>query len=139
MSYKHLLSVLCITLLVLMSCDRPECNNSNSIFDTNAPNSEVYKAELAKQLKRIDTSKLRYWLQKYENNQDVESLYFYVQSEDLCAVMHMSMTHWTQLHRLRQKQGVGRRGAEFVNLQYDIVINKDNTQFFYNRFDRMID
>jgi hypothetical protein len=122
-----------------VSCDRPECNNSNSIFDTNAPNSEIYKAELAKQLKLIDTSNLRYWLQKYENDQDVESLYFYVQSDELCAVMHMSMTHWTQLHRLRQKQGVGRRGAEFVNLQYDIVINKDNTQFFYNRFDRMID
>ena len=139
MSYKHLLSVLCIALLVLVSCDRPECNNSNSIFDTNAPNSEIYKAELAKQFKLIDTSKLRYWLQKHENDQDVESLYFYVQSEELCAVMHMSMTHWTQLQRLRQKQGVGRRGAEFVNLQYDIVINKDNTQFFYNRFDRMID
>lgn len=139
MRYKHLLSVLCIALLVLASCDRPECNNSNSIFDTNVPNSEIYKAELAKQLKRIDTSNLRYWLQKYENDQDVESLYFYVQSEDLCAVMHMSMPHWTQLERLRQKQGIGRRGAEFVNLQYDIVINKDNTQFFYKGFDSMID
>ena len=108
-------------------------------FFSNIPNCEVYKAELAKQLKQIDTSNLRYWLQKYENNQDVESLYFYVQSEELCAVMHMTITHWTQLERLRQKQGVGRRGAEFVNLQYDIVINKDNTQFFYNRFERMID
>lgn len=139
MSHKNLLSFLGIIILLLTSCDRTQCDNNNPIFDNHDPNSEIYKTELAKQLNTLDTSKLRYWLQKYENNQDVESLYFYIQSDELCAVMHMSMTHWTQLEELRTKQGVGRRGAEFVNLQYDIVNNKDHTQFLYKGFDRMID
>lgn len=139
MSYKSLLPLLCISILLLVSCDRPQCNNSNPIFENNEPNSEIYKAELARQLKRIDTSNLRYWLRKYENNQDVESLYFYIQNDELCAVIHMTMTHWTKLENLRDKQGIGRRGAEFVNLQYDIITNKDKTQFFYKDFDRLID
>ena len=58
MKYKLVHTNLVLLLICLISCDRPECNNENSIFETNEPNSKIYKDELVNQLNRIDKSKL---------------------------------------------------------------------------------
>lgn len=137
MRYKHLFLYLGIVLF--LACDRPECENTNAIFDTHAPHTAIYKAELAQQLQTVNSDKLRYWLQKYENTQHTESLYFYVQGDGLCAVLHMTMTQWQQMEAIRANKAVGRRGAEFIGLEYDIVTNNNETQFIYKRFNHLLD
>ncbi|MFS4494458.1 hypothetical protein [Maribacter sp. 2308TA10-17] len=121
------------------SCDRPECSNENLIFENNAPNSKVYKDELVKQLGGIDETKLTYWLQKYEEKSGEESLYFHIQGDSLCAILQLSMPHWTKLEEVKEKKGVGRRGAEFTNLKFDILQDSVSTKFIYRTFDRLID
>lgn len=128
-----------VLLAGLASCDRPQCENQNPIFDSYTPNSSTYKLELAEQLKTIDQSKLTYWLQKYEQQDDQEYLFFHVQGEGLCAILVLTMIHWDQLERIREKQGVGSRGAEFVQLSYDIQQDGDGTTFYYQSYERIID
>lgn len=123
----------------MISCDRPVCENENPLFKNNEPNSNVYKNELAKQLNRIDNTKLRYWLQKYEDINGEESLYFNIQGENLCAVLHLSMNHWQKLETVREKKGIGRRGAEFINLKFEISRDTLSTKFIYQTYNRLID
>src|SRR5690349_17268747 len=59
------LFILSSFLLLLVSCDRPECQNYNKVFDQYTPDREEYKLELAKEVKGKE-GKLRYWLDKYQ-------------------------------------------------------------------------
>ena len=126
-------------VFALSACDRPECTNTNPVFDANSPNSKVYKDELINQLENVDQSKLTYWLQKYEERDGIESLYFNIQGDGLCAILHLNMNHWRKLEEVRKQKGVGRRGAEFTHLQSNVVSDSVSTQFIYVAYDRMID
>ncbi len=132
---KYLLFV----YLCFISCDRPNCDTANVLFLNNNPNSKIYKDELVKQLTKVDQTKLSYWLQKYDEQNGVESLYFYIQGDGLCAIACLTMKHWNKLEHVREKKGIGRRGAEFTNLQFDIRQDSVSTEFIYNTFDRIID
>ena len=124
---------------MLSGCDRPKCANNNPIFTNQQPESKAYKDELVKQLALTDKNQLTYWLQKYDDTDGVESLYFHIQGDGLCAILHLSMNHWNKLEHVRSKKGVGRRGAEFTNLKFDIVQDTHSTQFIYLSYDRLID
>lgn len=139
MKNKFGLIFLLLLAVWFLSCDRPECKNQNKIFDNNEPNSELYKKELAKQFNNVDRSKLRYWLQKYEEQNEKESLYFYIQGDNLCAILNLSVTNWDKLENVRERKGVGRRGAEFTNLKFRIIQDSISTKFVYSTFDKLID
>ena len=126
-------------LVLVFSCDRPKCQNENPIFEKNQPNSEIYKSELVKQLKTIDHSKLTYWFQRYEEQDGQEFLYFHIQGDGLCAIIVLSMHHWNKIESVREKKGLGRRGAEFTNLKFDIEQDSLSTNFIYKSYDRLID
>ncbi len=85
-----LLIVACV--LIFFACDRPNCNNTNSIFNDNQPRTENYKKELANQLNTIDKAKLRYWLQDYKVDNNNTYLYFYIQGDGLCATLPLQIT-----------------------------------------------
>ena len=137
--HKIVYTFLLLSLICIISCDRPECKNENPIFETNEPNSKTYKDELVDQLTKIEQSKLRYWLQKYEDQNGKESLYFNVQGDSLCAILHFTVNDWTKLENVRERKGVGRRGAEFTNLKFKIVQDSLSTDFVYISYDRLID
>ena len=139
MKYKLFKTFLVLSLICLSSCDRPECNNQNPIFEIHEPHSKKYKDELVIQLNRIDQSKLRYWLQKYDDQNGKETLYFYIQGDGLCAILHLSINDWNKIEDVRKRRGVGRRGAEFTNLKFEINQDSLSTDFVYITFDRLID
>ena len=131
--------IIFILLLGFVSCDRSKCINNNPIFEQNAPDSKIYKDELVHQLKTIDPSKLRYWLQKYEEQKGKEFLYFHIQNEDLCAILVLSMKEWNKLEDVRKGKGVSYRGAEFTNLQFEIQSDSLTTEFIYTTHDSILD
>ena len=131
--------VLIISVLGFVSCDRPDCNNTNLIFENNMPDSRVYKDELVKRLNYIDQSKLTYWLQNHDDQNGKESLYFHIQGDGLCAILHLTINDWNKLENVRERKGVGRRGAEFTNLKFKIIKDSVSTEFIYKTFDRIID
>ena len=137
---KNLITLLLfISFLGFISCDRPDCGNKDPTFENNSPDSKVYKDELVKQLNNIDQSKLTYWLQKYDEQNGKESLYFHIQGNGLCAILHLTINDWNKLENVRERKGVGRRGAEFTNLKFEIIKDSVSTEFIYKTFDRIID
>lgn len=139
MRKKRIPAFLAIFTVWLVSCDRPDCDNDNPIFENYQPDSREYKAELAEELNGLDQSNLKYWLQKYDEQSGIETLYFNVQGDGLCAVLHLTVNDWNKLENVRERKGVGRRGAEFTNLKYDIVQDSASVTFVYKTFDRIID
>ena len=139
MNYKLVCTILAFSLICFISCDRPRCNNKNLIFETFEPNSKKYKDELVAQLNSVDSSQLAYWLQKYDNQNGKETLYFNIQGDGLCAVLHLSVNHWNKLEHIRERKGIGRRGAEFTNLKFQIYQDSSSTHFVYISYDRLID
>lgn len=137
MSYK-IFPILAVMILFI-SCDRPECVNTNPVFDQYLPNSTEYKMELINQLEIIDKSKLTYWLQKYEEVNGQEYLYFHIQGDDLCSILVLTMDTWDRLERVQQKKGVTFRGAEFTDLKFDIKQDSTGLEFVYESYDRIID
>ena len=139
MNYKLVCTILALSLICFISCDRPRCNNKNLIFETFEPNSKKYKDELVAQLNSVDSSQLAYWLKKYDNQNGKETLYFNIQGDGLCAVLHLSVNHWNKLEHIRERKGIGRRGAEFTNLKFQIYQDSSSTDFVYISYDRLID
>lgn len=139
MKHQFIYAFLFLSALWLISCDRPQCTNENPVFSSNEPGSKVYKDELAKQLKSIDEGELSYWLQKYEEEDGIESLYFNIQGGGLCAVLQLSVDQWDKLENVRDKKGIGYRGAEFTNLKFTVEQDAQSTSFNYVTFDRIID
>ncbi len=131
--------VISVLFVTGVSCDRPECKNTNPIFDKYQPNSEVYKRELAEQLKNVDSNQLSYWLKDYEEREGQTYLHFYIQGDGLCAVLVLTMQQWDKLERFKEVKGQGRFNAEFVNLKFEIQQDSLTTNFIYQTFDRMID
>jgi len=137
---KHSTTLLLFTLLLgITSCDRPKCENSNPVFQSNAPDSKVYKEELVRQLKMVDEAQLTYWLKKYEDKNGEESLFFNIQGDGLCAILHLTVKNWDKLEDVRKRKGVGRRGAEFTNLMFEINQDSTTTEFIYQTYDRLLD
>jgi hypothetical protein len=137
---KTLLILLLFTsFLGFISCDRPNCKNSNPTFENNSPDSKVYKDELVRQLNNIDKTKLTYWLQKYDEKNGQESLYFHIQDDKLCAILHLTINDWNKLEDVRERKGIGRRGAEFTNLKFETIKDSVSTEFIYKTFDKIID
>jgi hypothetical protein len=130
-----------ITILIngFIACDRPQCTNNNPVFEKNKPSSKIYKDELVKQLKIIDQTKLTFWLQKYEDIGGKESLYFNIQGDGLCAILHLTIKDWNKLENIRKRKGIGRRGAEFTNLKFKINQDSLSTDFEYISYDKLID
>ena len=139
MNYKLVCTILALSLICFISCDRPHCNNKNLIFETFEPNSKKYKDELVAQLNSVDSSQLTYWLKKYDNQNGKETLYFNIQGDGLCAILHLSVNHWNKLEHIRERKGIGRRGAEFTNLKFQIYQDSSSTDFVYISYDRLID
>lgn len=135
----NLFIVLIGLTLMFVACDRPECTNTNVVFDTYPPESVEYKTELAKQLERIDRSKLTYWFKEYMESDGQESLLFNIQGDGLCAVVVLNVEQWGKLDDLRAMKGDTYRGAEFVNLKFDIQQDTANIRFIFRDFSRILD
>ena len=133
------LTAFCV-LTFIASCDRPECKNTNSVFDKYSPETKEYKEELVKQLKRIDNSKLSYWLDKYQEDDSVQYLHVFIQGEALCAKGIVTIKKWDdKLDGIRTSNGMGYSGAELSNLKIDIYQDSTKTEFIYNSVDAIVD
>ena len=138
---SNLIKLLTITftLVFITSCDRPVCKNTNPVFDKFSPETKEYKDELVKQLKRVDNSKLTYWLDKYQEADTQEFLYIFIQGDGLCAKGVVTVKQWNKLEGIKRTKGKGYVGAKLKNLKLDIYQDSANTELIYRDVDRIID
>lgn len=138
-SFQPILSALAFVFLFASACNKPNCTNTNPVFNRFSPNDFEYKSALANLLSETNKAELTYWFSEYKNIEGSEILYFEVQGENLCATLAMEVDNWSKLADLRQKKGVSYRGAEFVNLSYDILRDSSSVRFLFKNFDDIID
>tara|TARA_B110000858_G_C17735305_1_gene442219 strand:+ start:807 stop:1226 length:420 start_codon:yes stop_codon:yes gene_type:complete len=132
--------ILLIILILLGSCNCPDCKNDNPIFDNFSPSSKVYKDELVKRLKAKDNKELCYWLKEYEEVNGQGYLKFDDRSDDLCAILVITVLSWdNKLKYVGATKGRSYVGAEFKNLKFNILQDSLNTFFIFKGFDYIID
>jgi hypothetical protein len=135
--YRGIISIL--TVLLWVSCDRPECRNTNDIFSQLTPDKEEYKKELATEMQRIGMRNLRYWLDKpivVEGKQLVE---IYIQGHGLCAKGQLFVADKAKKIGLGTYGGDGYHGAELKNVEITILQDSAGTDFILAQVGKILD
>ncbi len=139
MTHRIVLLLVLGAFLLNGGCRSPKCTCHDPVLNASRPDSEAYTLRLANLLEATDQTTLSFWFTGYEEKEGNESMIFRVKGETLCAEMRLRVEDWTMLNDLRSRKGVSYRGAEFVNLQYDIRRDSSGTAFIFRKFDRIID
>lgn len=127
-------------LTLIVSCDRPECKNTNPIFNQHAPQTKVYKDELARQLKLVDNSKLSYWMGFYQKKDNQEYIHANIQGDGLCAVIALSIKESQDgIEGILRTKGKSYHGAGLKGLKFDVVQDSSRTEFVYKSVESIID
>ncbi len=128
------LFLLLLIFVSLNSCDRPQCKNTNPIFDQYNPATKEYKAELAKQIKIAGLQNLRYWFDKSLKENEKELYELYLQGESLCAKIIVE----NKSNRKHLGNG-GYSGAELKGVKINIAQDSTGTNFILENIDKIID
>jgi hypothetical protein len=128
-----------LLILLFLSCDRPECRNTNSIFDQFTPDKEEYKKELAMQMKTIGVNKLRYWLDRPIALEGKEFIEVYIQGQGLCAKTQLLVADKVKQKALGSDGGEGYRGAELKDVNIRISQDSTRTLFILEKVGKIID
>ena len=140
---KATLSLILITTCLtaaLSSCDRRDCKSTNPVFSKYTPETQEYKAELAKQIRLAGTDKLSYWINKYSDINDTPSLWINIQGDSLCAIGELHVDNWNgKLAGVKDVKGMGYGGAELVGLKIEVREHSGKTILAYTDHDYIDD
>lgn len=127
-------------LTFIASCDRPECENTNLIFEKYSPELKEYKDELVNQLAKVDRSKLTYWIDSYQEDKNSKYIYSHIQGDGLCAKIVLEIYDSEKgIKGIIKNKGKGYQGAELENLKFDIRQDSTSTNFIFQEIDGIID
>lgn len=128
-----------IFVVFLGSCDRPDCKNSNFVFDSNSIETTVYKQELVKEMDRIGKENLTYWLSNYTEQNGQEFITVNIQGVGLCAKGLIQVNNWGKIEGIKRTKGVSYKGAQLKGLTFDIISNEESIDFIYKNLERIVD
>lgn len=126
-------------ILVFSACSSETCSSDNPIFTSNTPESEAYKAELARLLREKGPNSMTYRIGGYAVRSGQEYLQVNIQGHELCAIAEMSVSDWQKMPKVRENKGIGYRGARLAGLQFDIASDSAGTRFVFRDLDRIVD
>ena len=135
------LSILILSSFVFLfaACDRPECKNTNPIFDSNGIETNIYKKELIKEIERIGKENLTYWLSEYSERNGQEYITVHIQGAELCAKGTISVTEWKNMSGIKKTKGKSYHGAELQDLNFDIIYEGESITFVFKSLGAIID
>ena len=145
---KNLLYILGFVILVIIIYFlityhfRPDCKNTNPIFDKYPYTDKEYKMELAKQLKLTDSTKCYYYVRKYLEKNNRQYLVVDIVGGNICTKGLFDMTDIFKEGHFQQFQnnkGNGWGGAELDGFKYKIDITADTINFVAMSLKRFID
>jgi hypothetical protein len=127
-----------LLFLLLFSCDRPECTNTNPVFDKYAAETNEYKAELIRQL-NARTGKADFWIDKYSKQDSTEYMSIFVQANGLCAKGILDITNTLQLKQYKKVKGMSYSGAGLSGLKFRIDSLHGDYNFIFESVGSIID
>jgi hypothetical protein len=132
-------NVLCV-IVFMLACDKPDCKNTNPVFEQNRPETKAYKDELVKQLRQVDKSRLSFWFDGYQADGGARYLNVLIRGDGLCAKGILIVKEWDdKLEGIQKSKGVGYMGAELKNLQIDVYQDSAKTELIYQGVDTIVD
>ena len=121
------------------SCGKTEEKAPNQILAKNAPETEVYKHELASLLEKTDPAKLEYYFDQYVQKDGTDYLYITIEGA-IDATAIVTVREWDEnLKPIQEFKGKGYGGAEFKNLKLEVARYSANTDFIYKGMGEMSD
>ncbi len=133
---KIILSVLAICVL-MAACNRPECKNTNPIFENNKPDAIAYRQSLHEEL---STAKdVRYWANEYIEQDGKAYMFANVQNNNICATAIFDITNTRGLENYREAKGKSYSGSEITDLRYDVVSDSNGYHYILQSIGRIID
>lgn len=137
--YIKLITIFCFSIIII-SCDRPTCKNTNPVFDKFLPDRQEYKDELGKELGKIDKTKLKYWMDSYREFDNSQFIYANIQGNGLCAKIVLKIETSTDgIEGILKNKGEGYIGAELENLKFDIKKDNGKTEFVFKEISGIVD
>jgi len=127
-----------ILLCLSIGCNRPNCKNTNTVFEKFSPESSEYKLELNKQIGVIGFENLNYWFDRYLKRNNKEYIEIYVQNDSVCAKAILEVKDWSKLKGLR-KEVNGFSGAKLIGLKMRTERVGDKVDFIYEDIDKIED
>lgn len=129
-----------LTVIITISCDKPNCNSLNPVFNNNEYTTEIYQEELANELGKTNHEKLHFWLKSYSENNENKYITEDVQGKDICATAIIEINDIdSKIKGIVDSKGVGYRGAKLENLKFHTLKNIKSTRFIYRSLDAIID
>lgn len=128
--------IVALVAIVTLSCNKPDCQSNNLVFNSNLPDSPAYRLELVKQL-QANNDNLSYWLDGYLETKSGTYLVVEIVGDNLCAEGHMLVKDWDKnIQDIQRTKGMGYIGAEFKGLEYSV---REDGVLVYESLDRIID
>jgi hypothetical protein len=131
--------MLLLMIIATVSCDRPNCENSNLIFDKYDIYSEEYKTELLSQIKINGQNNLTYWFDNYVEKDGEEYIIVKIQNDSLCAKGVIKVDDWYKIEGIKRTKGKGYVGAELKGLTFNVEKKSDNIEFIYKGITGIVD
>ena len=119
-----LIFILFISLL-FSNCDKPRCENQNSIYTNHTIDSKIYNNELTRELST--ELGLTYWLKDVVSENDNDYLQVYIYNENVCTVGRFLVKDWSPIEGIHKRKGVGYRNAQLQGFKYSITYTKTET------------
>lgn len=126
-------------VFLAMACGKTEQKIPNSALLNNAPETKVYKEELATLLDKTDPALLEFYFDHYLQKDGTDYLYVNIKGAiDATAVV--TVREWDEhLKIIREFKGKGYGGSEFRNLKLNVERDSVNTAFIYKGMDGIFD
>jgi hypothetical protein len=135
----NLLALILLVFLGTVSCDRPNCDNKNPIFDKYDINSIEYKMELTKQINTFGQENLNYWFDSYMKENEKEYIVVNIQNKSLCAKGKILVNDWNKIEGIKRTQGMGYVGAKLKGLTFNVEKDSNQIEFVYKDITRIVD
>lgn len=116
----NLPGVFCLIAFMISCNNRPVCQNTNQIFDKFSPDTREYKDELVKALSKVDRAVLKFWLDKYrEDDSSRKYIQAHVQGGGLCAKIVLLVKDSDKgIEGILRTKGMSYGGAELKGLKF---------------------
>lgn len=134
---KITLTFIIISCFLLGSCDKPRCENQNSIYTNNAINSKIYNDELTRELSKEED--VTFWLKEVVTENEKDYLQVYIYNVNLCTIGQFLVKDWSSIEGIYKTKGVGYRNAQLYGFAYSITYTKTKTILNFERLTEIID
>lgn len=131
-------TLMTLSILTGVSCGKPDCVNTNRIFNEYKSDQIEYKNEIIK-LIESDKGEIEFWFNQYVKKDNGEFIEIQISAYKTCAKAFVRVIDWKKMEGIKMNEGRGYTGAELVGLKFTLEKDSTDTYFLYNNIEKIVD